>query len=252
MRPLILHYHLFKNAGSSVDVILRHNFPDSWVQAEGGPHDWPSHEVAAFIRSRPDVAALSSHGALLPVPALPGVAVYPVLFVRHPIDRVRSVYLFERAQEHNSEGSRAAKEHDFAGYVLWRLGRERDRVIRDFHIYRLAMGTSPIGNELVRANGVMNLLPFVGIVERFDESVALMAKFLRDAKPDFEGGTARVNLTQDPAESVEERLAIIRDELGVTVYTQLMRANAGDLVLYADAVRLHEARWRALKGAKVD
>nr|WP_029249710.1 hypothetical protein [Microbulbifer agarilyticus] len=31
MRKLILHYHLFKNAGSSIDEILKRSFGDSWL-----------------------------------------------------------------------------------------------------------------------------------------------------------------------------------------------------------------------------
>ena len=34
MRTVILHYHLFKNAGTSVDRLLQRNFPDAWATRE--------------------------------------------------------------------------------------------------------------------------------------------------------------------------------------------------------------------------
>jgi hypothetical protein len=36
-RTIILHYHLFKNAGTSVDAILKRNFGDKWVTSEFPP-----------------------------------------------------------------------------------------------------------------------------------------------------------------------------------------------------------------------
>ena len=33
-RTIILHYHLFKNAGTSIDAILKDNFDEKWVTRE--------------------------------------------------------------------------------------------------------------------------------------------------------------------------------------------------------------------------
>lgn len=247
MRRVIIHYHLFKNAGTSVDVVLKRNFPDTWANGESARAGWPTHDVSKFLMERSDVQVLSSHTALLPVPVLPETICYPVIFLRHPIDRIRSMFDFERAQEGESEGAKQAKALDFGGYVRWRLNREHDRSARDFQMLRLSMATSAMGNEPDRASAALAMLPFVGIVERFDESMAMLSAYLRSGFPDFEGGSARANITQSSRTNLDARLAAVRETLGAATYTQLTRANTGDLVLYADAVRQHEARWAAFQ-----
>ena len=53
----------------------------------------PRRDIAAamveFIRSNPHLRAISSHTALLPVPQIDGIEIFPIIFVRHPIDRLR-------------------------------------------------------------------------------------------------------------------------------------------------------------------
>ena len=72
MRPVILHYHYFKNAGTSVDAVLSQNFGDDWVTAEF--EGMNNHEaVANWIRSHPGAQAFSSHTAQFPLPVVEGV-----------------------------------------------------------------------------------------------------------------------------------------------------------------------------------
>ena len=61
----LVHYHLFKNAGTSVDEMLRQNFGSQWIEREfEGPHNRPNTDaVAQFLNERPDIIALSSHTA---------------------------------------------------------------------------------------------------------------------------------------------------------------------------------------------
>ncbi len=59
-RTIILHYHLFKNAGTSVDAILQRNFPGRWVTREfpiAGENN--TALVEDWIRETPDAIAYS-------------------------------------------------------------------------------------------------------------------------------------------------------------------------------------------------
>jgi len=68
-RSVVLHYHLFKNAGSSVDEMLRQNFPGRWITQEFNlPPGERAQALLAFVQQNPQVDAISSHSALLPVP----------------------------------------------------------------------------------------------------------------------------------------------------------------------------------------
>jgi len=96
-RNVILHYHLFKNAGTSVDKILQRNFPDQWTTREfpgqGGDN---SAAVTDWIREDIGSIAFSSHTATGPLPAIPDTRAISPLFLRNPLDRIRSVYQVDR------------------------------------------------------------------------------------------------------------------------------------------------------------
>ena len=91
-----MHYHIFKNAGSSVDQLLRKNFPDQWVGFDG---DTPGSvittaELEKRINTSTDKVAFSSHQIVPPLPNV-DAEIYPIVFLRDPIDRIKSAYLFE-------------------------------------------------------------------------------------------------------------------------------------------------------------
>jgi hypothetical protein len=80
MRTIILHYHLFKNAGTSVDHVLRQNFPSAWVSQEfpgkGGNN---TADVSHWITSSPQTIAFSSHTMQGPIPEIQGIQIVPVI-----------------------------------------------------------------------------------------------------------------------------------------------------------------------------
>ena len=86
-RKVLIHYHLFKNAGTSVDAILRPEFRPSLgrrrVSAPGpGLRRITQEAVRRLILDNPNLATVSSHTLMLLVPEIEGVEVFPILFVR--------------------------------------------------------------------------------------------------------------------------------------------------------------------------
>ena len=178
---MILHYHLFKNAGTSLDQIFQRNFPDQWVTREFSQEGRNNTEqVEEWIASEPDAVVFSSHTAIGPLPQVPGVEVFPVLFLRDPIDRIRSAYRFERAQDADTEGARLAKAHNFEGYVRAQLSNPHDRQCKNFQTGRLAAFVSSGMPEFERAVAASQRLPFIGLVEHFDESLRLLNESLQE------------------------------------------------------------------------
>ena len=55
MRNVVIHYHIFKNAGSSIDKILLDNYGSAWAPFEGSaPTSLLSvRDLAEFVFSRP-------------------------------------------------------------------------------------------------------------------------------------------------------------------------------------------------------
>ncbi len=234
-RPIIIHYHFFKNAGTSVDAILQRNFGAGWTSREYPARSTPN-AAREFLVANPQIAALSSHTLPLPPPNIPDAEILPVLFIRHPLDRLKSAYLFERHQRADTEGSRLARQHDLAGYLRARLAVPGDRSCRNFHTHRLAMAEpAESGSEWERALRAFERLPFIGSVEAFDASLAALEEMAKAWFPEFRVFQARENVSRAPS-SIEDRLAQLEDELGAETFEFIAAANADDLELYRRAL----------------
>jgi hypothetical protein len=243
MRKVVFHYHLFKNAGTSVDALLKHNFPNRWVNKEfdAGQHHANVAQVAGWIRQESDAIAFSSHTAMLPPPMLDAVDFFPIVFVRHPIDRIASAYAFEHKQGLSGVGGYGAvlaRHTSLGGYIDVRLSQGQDRQCRNFHVARLAqMFHGEAGDESARAMRALEALPFVGLVEEFDHSIRRLCNWLEPHFPGFEPMAVAENVTRDRSIPLEARLAQIREEIGNDLYQQLQDANAADLAVF-DALRM--------------
>lgn len=235
-KSLIIHYHLFKNAGTSIDELLKLNFGERWAEREfanAGAVRSNVGLVTAYLESNPHLAALSSHTALLPPPAIPDVSILPILFVRHPIDRLRSAYAFQRQQQVDTRGATLAKETDFGGYLRALLPQPRSGQARNFQASRLAHCEPPrAGSERERALRALERLPFVGLVEAYEKSLSRLAEMIRTHFPDFRVVTAWKNATSDRQSTLEQRLAATRNELGSALFEEICAANAVDLEIY--------------------
>ena len=90
MRFLILHYHIFKNAGTTVENLLQKSFPLSFARFEGDGRDaqLSAAELLEFVREHPELQAISSHHLRYPRPSAPGFVFFDLLFLRDPIDRL--------------------------------------------------------------------------------------------------------------------------------------------------------------------
>lgn len=232
---IIVHYHLFKNAGTSVDAMLRANFGDAWFEQEFEIANGTTNadRVAQFIIERPELRVLSSHTALLPVPNLFSEPIFPILFVRHPLLRLKSAYVFERKQGADTLGSRLAREHDFAGYIRTLLDTPGANQVRNFQTSRLSyFDIESDEAQLARAQKAIRELPFVGLVEEYEASVNRLAEVLRPNFPNFRTLIARENATSHDTRSPGVRVEDIRAEIGDPLFERLVRANIDDLALY--------------------
>lgn len=237
-RCVIIHYHLFKNAGSSVDAILEHNFGKDWAEIEGPNNRKLTPEMMAeYIVKNPDKKAISSHTAVVRLPEVPGVKILPIFFIRHPLGRIQSAYEFERVQDSDSPGSKAAKAGDFAHYLSWRLSTPMLTQVVNFHAFRLKdFKVDTLNREpqffRPRAMEALQKLPVVGLVERFDESMFKFADLIHPYFPDFELLNVRANAMTKKGKSVHDKLKTFEDKIGRHTFLNLMQLNALDMELY--------------------
>jgi hypothetical protein len=222
-RTIILHYHLFKNAGTSVDAILKRNFGDKWVTREfpamGGNN---TILVEEWIRETPDAIAYSSHTMMGPIPQVEDVRVISFMLLRDPIERIKSAYRFERTQQADTWGAKLAKEQDFEGYVRARLARAGDRQCRNFQTYRLASLMPGAGTELERAMRALGALTVVGRVDDFSAAILSLEAELHGNFPGFKAEVVRRNVSLPSCSS----------EMHETRHEELIDANQWDFEIW--------------------
>ena len=244
MRHIILHGHIFKNAGTTFDWSLARNFGDAFLdhRDDRAMRQQRDAHLAAVVQGDPGLRALSSHHLCYTLPALTDVQFYPAYLLRHPIERVASVYAFERRQQSDSLGARAAKEKNFQEYVAWRMGEDVPRTIRDYQTAYLCgshgrgvRGTAPV-DWLERALEHLAGLDCVGVVDRYDESMVVFEDRLAAAFPGIDLAYVRQNATRGRGEeqALEERVRDTLQRLGGLAATVLAQ-NSFDLVLYRQA-----------------
>jgi hypothetical protein len=60
MRKIIFHYHLFKNAGTSIDALLKTNFAHQWLSAEfNHAYALNQQQVSQWLLQNPQAVAFS-------------------------------------------------------------------------------------------------------------------------------------------------------------------------------------------------
>ena len=72
IRNVIVHYHLFKNAGSSIEHLLKFNLGDQWLAYDSDSANGiiPSTDLEKLITDNPDKVAFSSHQIIPPLPQI--------------------------------------------------------------------------------------------------------------------------------------------------------------------------------------
>lgn len=222
-RQIILHYHLFKNAGTSIDEILKSNFGDKWVTAEfdTSTHD-NSADIAKWIEENPEAIAFSTHTGVGPIPKIEGVEICSIMMLRNPLDRIISAYKFESKQDSDTWGAQLAKETDLEGYIKARLQKKNDRQCQNFQCERLASLCPGEENELRRALAGMREITVLGLVEAFDHTVEKMAFEIQKFQPEFEWEATHANVSSGKSATLKlsrralEWLALAnRDDLAI-------------------------------------
>ena len=241
-RKVIIHYHIFKNAGTSIDRMLKESFDERWVnfdRLEASAKISPS-ELETFILDQPDLAAVSSHHAVPPLPDR-YLKVFPIIFLRHPIDRAYSAYLFEWQKQ---KGLREPKG-SFNEYVREKFSHQRRNAIEDFQVLHLAnrgyQSRNPaahIGDEklLENARGLLREAGCYGLVDRYKESLDKMKVILAEAFPDIKIQEFHENRSQDKSRTFAGRIRNILDSLDGETRIELIIRNQLDIRLYEYAL----------------
>ena len=229
MNKAIFHFHFFKNAGTSLDASFKANFLENeWVTQEFPGNLLQNRtQVKNWVIQNPQAKCFSSHTAALPVPIIEDVKLLPVLFIRHPLDRIASVYSFERQQSGDSFGAVLAKNTSLKGYIETRNALGYDRQCRNFHVGLLApMFSSEHGSEFERALKAIEELPFIGLVEAFEQSLRRLEHwFASEGLNSVSLKPIEQNVSRNTSVSIEEKIEGFKQQLGDKFFEEVMENN---------------------------
>ncbi|MEZ5501189.1 MAG: hypothetical protein R3E50_00530 [Halioglobus sp.] len=203
--------------------------------------------MGPYLESQ-DICAISSHHIQFPLPSPAGIELLPVIALRNPIDRARSVYDFERRQDADTPGAVKARSLSFADYVRWRMLPEASPTIRNFQCCFCTSSFDTPVNEQQYLEGVALLTrtPLLVIVERYDESMVLLEHHLRRHFPELDLSYVPQNVTAERADTPEQRVEAVYAELGPELTVELRENNHWDVKLYEDANALFSERLSAI------
>lgn len=236
-KPAILvHSHIFKNAGSTFESSLERCFGDRFKLIRKQPTLWREPDLlASLLENIDNVAAISSHTVNLQHMQQWPFQVVPFLILRNPLDRVKSVYNFERKQVlHPTRSAKQAQKLSFPEYVTWSLNDPRHFVISN-HQVRFCSGRHQSDLSLEEryqtATSLIDQLPVAGLVEYYDETMVLLEEHLASQGINADLSYIQHNQTQDKSLSLERRVEETKKQLG-GVFEQLLSENQLDLALH--------------------
>lgn len=271
-RAVFLHFHLMKNAGTTLVSILEREFGNGFYEVHRASSVGAirAEDVRGLLAATPDARALSSHHVFYPMPAAEDIEVFDCCPVRHPIDRLVSLYAFYRAFPVDTFPSGLAASVDLRTFLSTLLERHPNYV---YNVQTVALARGGrfgvlSDRDAAEAEEIVRRSATVAVVHRFDESLAVAEYFLRPAFPTLRLHYVAQNVTRPFGTDFRTREARLREQCGATLYERLARANELDLRVLAGAEdeldrrialvpdfpeRLHDfrARCRALEAAAI-
>jgi hypothetical protein len=230
---MIVHYHFYKNAGSSVERALSDIFRESLLRFDdfSSPNNiYYAENLSCALKLLPEVRAVTSH-QLVPLPLINW---FPILFIRDPIIRSYSVFRYER------DRGMFGGDITYPEFVRSRISSDNDFSISNFQALKLSGDISNIScnsdvideNELIARSKVgLRNFQFVGRVEAFSESMRIYSELASDLLDGQRLGVYEENLSGAIKAAPEMRKYII-DLLDEDLSRMLLDRNLLDIELY--------------------
>lgn len=247
MRTVIAHYHIFKNSGTTFDALLTENYGDKHLLFDG-PFPFfviDQERFSQIVMRKGDIVAFSSHQIRLPVPASLAFRVLPVIFIRHPLLRILSIYTYKRKVEDGTSISVLAERKTFDEWVdhclsdkkeISHISNSQTRILGAVYglkpLFRRQQGV--VIGDLEQAIRNINNVELLARTEFFDQDVKHFPAILGQYEIPFQyfhidpKNTTSANIQL----SLEERLDDMCLKLSMKNYRRLLKANEQDLSLF--------------------
>jgi len=237
-RTVCLHFHIFKNAGTTIDSILEKNFSANAVRvdAEKPSEIIPMEVVIDFLNKNPEVKSFSCHQIRFPVRNNTHFNFIPMLFIRHPLDRIFSIYSYnKRRSDQRTPSIKKARNTSLQDYIHWSLNQKQNMVMKNFQVSFLSK-TDPReqlkSSDLELAIQRIRSCSILGVVDHLDESLVVAEDFLKKHFPNIDLTYVPKNVSKERRGNLEKKLEEDRSKIEEQLWKELISKNKMDLELY--------------------
>lgn len=228
VRCVLLHYHFFKNAGTTIEEILAHSF-GHFARLDNPDPDKPvsNPELLNFLERNPLIQAVSSHHIHYPVPQVKGFLFFDICILRDPVDRVHSMYDYFREKPFPGYALSDLANRTEPGLFFAELVERAPFYVNNVQVNLVANGEwdhPPEKDDLERATRRILTASFPGVVDSFQESLVAAEHALKPVFP-------TLNCAQPPANASPGRRAPAKQICSPAVYARLLELNQLDYEL---------------------
>lgn len=253
-KPIIIHYHIFKNAGSTIEGILRRNFKDKAKQFDDISRPrvvLQNRRLLDFLIRNPNTKSISSHQLRFPPPTHPDWKFLSIIFIRHPIDRAFSIYSFKKRDTSPDEYGTLAKKLDAKEFIRFNLNSDY-RVMRDFQTLFLSHMDNISNTSRLDLDIAFSALKqtYFGIVDRMDESLVLIEEELKKYFHGIDLSYVKQNVSMERDTTLTDRLESASEDIGDELMKTLIHNNNLDLTLYEYANKELESRLNRIENVE--
>jgi hypothetical protein len=251
VRHILLHHHIFKNAGTTLDFIFWRNFDEQYVTFHGIETESTGivdgAQLRGFLRANPSVVGVSSHH-FHTQPFREGdgeeftgeFRFLDMVLLRHPIDRLVSIYDFFRSGGGGDPQQSALVEQLTLREWLELMIERSPHLVNDAQVGLLAKYgryvAPPAPVDLQRAKERLSHLALVGTVEQFDDACICAEYFLRPAFGALDFAYVSENVSRVRSGSGRgSRIERLEEILGPSLFRRLTILNELDIELWRAA-----------------
>jgi hypothetical protein len=233
-RHVIIHYHIFKNAGTTIYFILKRNFGKRVASLESDRVNGvlTNDVLVDFLTKHPKIEAVTSHHLRPPKPEHEQFIFHDILFLRNPLARLSSMYdFYRRSNDTGDPLAKEAKKRNITDFMKLLIEEYPHHVNNPQVNYLTARSLDRSGSSVDTAFRVARQSTVLGVTELFDLGAVLAENSLTPTFGNMSFAYVARNVSSMRPRDLQVHLPQFREACGDQIYEQLVNLNSLDLAL---------------------